>query len=374
MTGTFTPPYGFVDGAPLTASQLDGAFSYVANLATAPISLIGDVNGNSSNNTIVTTLANSGVVAGTYNLLLINAKGIVTQGTLTSTLGPTGPTGATGNQGNTGATGPTGSSSVGITGATGPTGTTGATGPTGTTGATGPTGTTGATGPTGSSGVGTTGATGPTGNTGATGPTGSSGVGTTGATGPTGPTGVTGPTGASGVGTTGATGSTGASGVGSTGATGPTGVTGPTQDLSNYVQVSGDTMTGALCISNNLSISGTLTTSEATFTGGYIETAVSLSGGSITINLASGSVFYLTLSTPTSVSITNPAPSGKVSSFLFKIVGNGSVYIITWPTSVKWAEGVSPTPTSTSGKVDVYSFFTHDGGSTWYGFIAGQNF
>jgi hypothetical protein len=65
----------------------------------------------------------------------------------TGDVGPTGPTGSQGIQGDTGPTGSTGSTgATGDTGPIGPTGATGSTGPTGPTGSIGPTGPTGATG------------------------------------------------------------------------------------------------------------------------------------------------------------------------------------------------------------------------------------
>ena len=53
------------------------------------------------------------------------------------------------------------------------------------------------------------------------------------------------------------------------------------------------------------------------------------------------------------------------------VVGDSSARTITWPTTVDWPGGTAPTLTATSGGVDVFVFFTFDGGSNWYGF-AGQ--
>jgi hypothetical protein len=101
--------------------------------------------------------------------------------TANAAMGPTGATGATGAASTAvGPTGPTGATGASVTGATGATGAAstvvGPTGPTGAPGATGPTGATGATG---------TSITGPTGATGATGAA-STAVGPTGPTGPIG--------------------------------------------------------------------------------------------------------------------------------------------------------------------------------------------
>jgi hypothetical protein len=44
---------------------------------------------------------------------------------------------------------------------------------------------------------------------------------------------------------------------------------------------------------------------------------------------------------------------------------------IAWPSSVKWAGGTAPSAPA-SGAKDVYNFFTLDGGTTYYGFQAGD--
>ena len=47
---------------------------------------------------------------------------------------------------------------------------------------------------------------------------------------------------------------------------------------------------------------------------------------------------------------------------------------ITWPASVKWPNGTVPTRTTTAGRTDVYSFYTIDGGSNWYGILSIYNY
>lgn len=46
---------------------------------------------------------------------------------------------------------------------------------------------------------------------------------------------------------------------------------------------------------------------------------------------------------------------------------------VTWPSSVKWPSDVAPVLTTTASSVDVVSLFTVDGGTTWYGFVAGYD-
>jgi len=113
-----------------------------------------------------------------------------------------------------------------------------------------------------------------------------------------------------------------------------------------------------------------------TFDNGTIEESTALSGTSVTVNLRDGDNFTHTLSGNTTYTFSNPAASGKVSAFTLKIVQDASAsgYTVTWPTSVDWPSATAPTLTATASAVDYFVFITHDGGTTWYGFTAGQAF
>ena len=109
----------------------------------------------------------------------------------------------------------------------------------------------------------------------------------------------------------------------------------------------------------------------------YNETylAVFSSGGSTTINCEAGNVFSNTLSENTTFTFSNPPASGTAYGFSLKIVQDASAsgYTVTWPSAVDWSDGNAPTLTSTASAVDQFVFYTHDGGTTWYGFTAGLN-
>lgn len=47
---------------------------------------------------------------------------------------------------------------------------------------------------------------------------------------------------------------------------------------------------------------------------------------------------------------------------------------ITWPISVKWPNNTVPTRTTDASKTDVYTFYTYDGGSNWYGNLSLYNY
>jgi len=109
----------------------------------------------------------------------------------------------------------------------------------------------------------------------------------------------------------------------------------------------------------------------------YNETyqAVTSSGGSTTINCEAGNVFSSTLSENTTFTFSNPPANGTAYSFSLKIVQDASAsgYTVTWPTSVDWPGGSAPSLTVLTSAVDQFVFYTHDGGTTWYGFRAGKN-
>jgi len=115
-----------------------------------------------------------------------------------------------------------------------------------------------------------------------------------------------------------------------------------------------------------------------TFNDGVSEKyeAVTSSSNSTTVDLQTSTNFSHTLTENTTFTFSNPASSGNVSSFTLKIVQDASAsgYTVTWPTSIDWPSATAPTLTATASAIDYFVFITHDGGTTWYGFTAGQAF
>jgi len=105
----------------------------------------------------------------------------------------------------------------------------------------------------------------------------------------------------------------------------------------------------------------------------YAEVYTASSGnGSTTLDLAGGNVFQHTASGGNVTFVfSNPPASGRAGSFTLKWIQDSSDRTITWPGTVDWAGGSAPDVTSGSGKIDIYTFFTVDGGTIWYGFQAG---
>jgi hypothetical protein len=115
----------------------------------------------------------------------------------------------------------------------------------------------------------------------------------------------------------------------------------------------------------------------------YNETYVAVTSSSLasTIDCEAGNVFSHTLSENTTFTFSNPPSSGTAYGFSLKIVQDASAsgYVVTWPSAIVWPQADqylttgAPRLTSTASAVDQFVFYTHDGGTTWYGFTAGLN-
>ena len=106
--------------------------------------------------------------------------------------------------------------------------------------------------------------------------------------------------------------------------------------------------------------------------GGYTSPALHETVGTITtgtIDLATGNVFADAPAANATYVFSNPAASGLANGFTLKITPSATV-TITWPASVDWAAATAPDAPA-SGATNVYTFYTQDGGTTYYGFLAG---
>ena len=107
----------------------------------------------------------------------------------------------------------------------------------------------------------------------------------------------------------------------------------------------------------------------------YGETKTALSAAaSVTCDLTTGNVFTLTPDQNTTFVFSNPSDTGSSCAFtLIWTQETGADRTITWPAAVDWPGGSVPDVTSGSAKIDVYTFFTLDAGTIWYGFQAGAD-
>ena len=100
--------------------------------------------------------------------------------------------------------------------------------------------------------------------------------------------------------------------------------------------------------------------------------AVTSSSAAVSLDLQTASNFSHDLTENTTISFTNPAASGKVSAATLRIIQGSTARIITWNSSIKWASDTAPTLSTANDAVDVFVFYTVDGGTNYYGFTAGQ--
>lgn len=115
----------------------------------------------------------------------------------------------------------------------------------------------------------------------------------------------------------------------------------------------------------------------ATFDNGTIEeaTTITSSSNAATLNLRDGNIFEHTLTENVTYTFSNPASSGKVSSFVLKIKQDASAsgYTVTFPSSVDFVGGTAPTLTATANAIDTFVVFTTDGGTIYNLLVAGQD-
>lgn len=98
------------------------------------------------------------------------------------------------------------------------------------------------------------------------------------------------------------------------------------------------------------------------------ETKVAM--GANDIDLATGNVFTKTITTTTTLTVSNVLASGNANSFILELT-NGGAYAITYPLGSKFAGGIAFTLTA-SGK-DILGCYSHDGGTTLNWIILGKD-
>lgn len=138
---------------------------------------------------------------------------------------------------------------------------------------------------------------------------------------------------------------------------------------------SGGTGTNTSTGSNNavLSDSPTLVTPAITnpTVTNYVETLYAPSAGSsFTVALSNGTVQRFTTNANTTITL----PASVAGKSFVVMVQYGGTHTLTWAggSTLKWAYGITPTPTSVNGKIDIFTFF-QDGTNT-YASLFGQNF
>jgi hypothetical protein len=138
---------------------------------------------------------------------------------------------------------------------------------------------------------------------------------------------------------------------------------------TTYATKSSPTFTG-ISTFNDIVVNGSLNASE------IVETVsdVSISSGSVSLNFDTSNIFYITNSPSANftVNLTNaPTTDGRTFT-VTSIVTQGStgyipssLFINGSSQTIKWTSGVSPVPTSSSGKIDIFNFTVIRRSSSW---------
>jgi hypothetical protein len=98
--------------------------------------------------------------------------------------------------------------------------------------------------------------------------------------------------------------------------------------------------------------------------------AVGNTGTAQTITLAAGLVQTFTVNGNCTFTMPSGLPSGQAIAFTVILTDSGGPRTITF-TGVLWNGGADPTGTSAASAIDIFTFLTINGGTTWYGFPAG---
>ncbi len=105
----------------------------------------------------------------------------------------------------------------------------------------------------------------------------------------------------------------------------------------------------------------------------YAETLVTAnSSTAYTIDLDNGNAFKITLTGNCTFTFSNPPASDNGGFKLFLIQDGTGSRTTTWPASVDWGQGIAPTLVTAAGTVNIFCFETIDAGTTWYGFLSGE--
>lgn len=96
--------------------------------------------------------------------------------------------------------------------------------------------------------------------------------------------------------------------------------------------------------------------------------AIGNTGASRTLDMTVANFFSATQDQACTFTFSNPPASGDFGGFILELT-NGGAFTVTWPASVDWPAGTAPTLTASG--VDQLVFTTRDGGTTYFGFVAG---
>ena len=139
---------------------------------------------------------------------------------------------------------------------------------------------------------------------------------------------------------------------------------------SNQIVIGSSAAASSATVSNEITLGNSSITRFRVPGAGIDNTSAALSGTTPSVDVGARDTYTLTTSGNTTFTFTGVPSSGQVGTFSL-IITAGGTHTLTWPASVDWAGGTAPDAPA-SGEKDIYTFMTVDGGTTWYGFLAGD--
>ena len=131
------------------------------------------------------------------------------------------------------------------------------------------------------------------------------------------------------------------------------------------VNSAGKITAGTNAFSSNVSFSNNYLTSTSFKAFSEYMSNVTASSASTTLDLSTSNFFNVTLSSNTTLAFTNP-PSGKVFSFNVVLAQDSTGgRIVTLPATSKYPNGQTPTKTTTANAIDIWTFTTYNGGTSY---------
>lgn len=107
------------------------------------------------------------------------------------------------------------------------------------------------------------------------------------------------------------------------------------------------------------------------------ETRTTHTAGTVALDMALSNVFHITLNGNLSISFSNVPASGRVGQVTLIVQGDGTPRTLAFTgTTIKWSggSGAAPTLTATSGRWDIITLFTLDGGTTFVACVSQNHF
>jgi len=95
--------------------------------------------------------------------------------------------------------------------------------------------------------------------------------------------------------------------------------------------------------------------------------------GSVSVDLSTANIFTYTLTGTTTFTFTNPPSAGTSKPFTLIVRQDATGSRTASFTAAKWTDGTAPTLTTTPNKYDVFTFFTVDGGVSYFATYAMAN-